>query len=375
MLHHSNFILIFFAIFLAFFFVITVRTTGATYSTKENTEYTSKLTAASHSAVQTIEPKKLINGEYLWNDEESRKKAVDAFYYSLASSFMQTTMDRSLQVSTPILLLIDTDGYYIGYNALFDWNNIAGVTTTDYKKIDDFNQSIQMTSLGAWGEERFGYHIRYYLDDNYVSIIAPSGKKYTGRRGEVAAWMEKDGVSATEDIIHYIKGEFTAHTATGDNLGDAFLVYKEDIIVNSIEDALSRYINQYNYSAGNNGGGYSLTMPDISGEMWHRLLVNPTFVAFLQGDNINNGEKIINTYAYSGGELLKGDKYFITEHGGKKIYHSYRECVKNGEILDTDTEFFTGHSTGISGGQIEKLYFTMGDCAAQGAVPCPDCIK
>ena len=375
MIHHSNFILIFFAIFLAFFFTITVRTKGAVHSTRENTEYASKLTAASHSAVQTIEPKKLINGEYLWNDEASRKKAVDAFYYSLAASFMQSTVNQSLQVSTPILLLVDTDGYYVGYNALFDWSNAAGVTPADYSKLNKFTQSIQMSSLTAWGEERFGYYIRYYLDNNYVSIIAPSGKKYTGRRNEVAASMEKDGIAATEDVILYIKGESTAETANGENLGDAFLVYKENVIVNSIEDSLARYINQYNFNAGNNGGGYELTMPDVSGEMWHRLLVNPTFIAFLQGNNVNNGTKVINTYAYSGGELLKGDKYFITEIGGKKIYHSYRECVKNGEISETDPETFKGHTTGIPGAHIEKLYFTMGDCATQGAAPCPDCIK
>lgn len=371
MLHHSNFLIVFYAIFLVMMITVFIRTDATVYSNKQNTQYSSKLTAASHSAVQSLDPQKLMQGNYLWSDEKSRIKTMDTFYYTLASSFMSSTHDMTLQVSTPIIMMIDTDGYYIGYNALFNWDNLA-----DPNKENEFDNAMQLTSLTTWGENIYGYYVRYYLTDD-VSVTTDSGKAYQGKRKNVAYLMEKDGISGS--IIDYLDGTMR-RTEHGTDIGEEFIHRKEEFIISETEATLSRYINQYNYSAGTNAGGYQLNMPRISGEMWHRLLANPTFVTFLQGTNVNNGKEVLNTYAYSGGEIMKADKYFMTEEttprGTFQIYHSFRECRDEGLLTDNGDGSYTfkGHSPG-SIIIIDKLYFTMAECAQQGAVPCPDCIK
>ena len=332
------------------------------------------------------DPKGLASGSMVWAKKTSRQGAIESYFRSLAGSFMKDGADENLMVSVPIVLLIDVDGFYVNYNALFDWSSVKNVAA-----LDDFTQPMQMGPLVTWGEEKYGYLVRYYLDD-YVEVTdRTTGKKRAGNRKDVAAEMVQYGIDG--DIIEFLDG--TKHTTTGaggtgSDLGEEFVVSKETQIIRSMEGMLETYINQYNYSAGRNAGGYKLEMPEVSGEMWHRMLENPTLIAFLQGKSVNNSKEIINTYAYAGAELFKGDIYFITEEAvgrdilkGKenlgretvtKEYHSLRETYARGQIAEVSGGDVVFNYNGSSY-PIDKVYFTMGDCAAEGAVPCPECIK
>ena len=375
MLHHSNFIIVFFTIMFASLFLVFIRTDAMTNASKQNIEYGRKLTAASHSAMQSLEPQQVMSGRYIWSNEDDRRKSINSFYYSLSQSFLKSTLDNNIQVTTPIILLIDTDGYYIGYNALFNSENMV-----DPDKINEFQNGLQLTGLNTWGEEYplgSQYYIRYYLNDN-VKVTTPEGKIYEGNRHAVAETLFSKG--ADSDLVYYLDGSDVLLKDAGpmhtDYIGEKFEVQKTDLIVNKTQETLNTYINQYNYNAGVNAGGYNINMPNISGEMWHRLLENPTIISFMQGHNINTGKEIVNTYAYSGGEILKGDKYFITDVGLSKKYHSMRECLKTADLTSNGDGTYTfDDGSGAGPIKVEKIYFTMQDCADQGASPCPVCIK
>lgn len=385
MSNQSSYLFAFYAIFIAMLFVIFIRAEGIKSGSKENTEYSTKLSTASHSAVQALEVKTL-GKNVLWADANNRKETVNTFYYTLAESILNSTQDNDIQISTPIVLLIDMDGYYIGYNALFNLDNIqARPYETKMETLDKFKDNLQISSINTWGEEKYGYHIQYSLTD-MVNVTTATGKTYKGVRYDVASKMTKDGISG--DIISYLDGTKLLYSSSGELLGEEFTLSKTDFIVARTEETLARYINEYNYNAGNNAGGYDLTMPDISGETWHRLLQNPTFIAFLQGHNKRTGKEVINTYAYAGGEVIKSDQYFITSQmiNGEvhRTYHSLNECQKNNWIKTYNTKIqFNDHQavdeteTGDTwaGKEINMTYPSMADCAAQGAYPCPICIR
>ena len=375
---NHNLTLAFLIIFSVMMIPVLLRSNLTTRSSRANTEYSTKLTAAAHSGIQVADPKGLVTASYIWTNEGYRKKALDSFFHSLCESFMQGTNNDSLQVAVPIIILIDIDGYYMNYNALFDWASIHDIT-----KMNDFDNQIQMGSLTPWSENKYGYYIRYFLTD-YTEITTSNGKVYKGDRHEVASLMEKDLI--TGDIINYLNGTMHQHKGS-DDLGEAYIWNRDHFIVDAINTEMASYINERNYSAGRNGGGYDLEMPEISGEMWHRMLENPTLLSFLQGHNINNSKETINTFAYAGAEVFKGDKYFITTEAGhrdilkgsqkvgetdeNKVYHSFRQEYADGHI----TENADGDFVFTDGSIINKLYFTMGDCAKEGAVPCPECIQ
>ena len=366
MFHHSNFIMIFYIFFVSLAVIIFLQIDQVTYSKETNTEYGSKLTAATHSAISSIDASKFIDGQYLWSDSTSRKDTMDTFYHALSMSFDLATSDNRIQISTPVVLFIDTDGYYIGYNALFEAENIS-----DASKINQFTDNLQVTELIPWTLNKSGYTIRYYLND-YIKVTTPASKVYRGSRTDVAYQMIKDDPTGNEAISKYLRKE-TQKTAGSDILGAEYDYDANAAIIGSIQDTLNKYINEYNRSYVIDSESYHLEMPQVSGEMWHRLLENPTFIAFMQGRNAVTGENVVNTYAYAGGEYIKSEKYFVTSDG---YYHEFNKEYENGEIYFDDSEgtyIFIGHNGSLNE-TIAGFYSSMEDCAKKGASPCPDCI-
>ncbi len=355
--------MIFYVFFVSTAVIIFLQIDSVTFASKENTSYGSKLTAAAHSAVETVDAKNALDGEYLWQNREDRQAAVDTFFYAFASS-MSTAADSRVQVTTPVILLVDTDGFYIGYNALFKLSNIA-----DRSKENEFANSMQITELIPWSINKNGYSIRLYLNDT-VLVTSPEGKRYKGKRRDVANALLK----ASEDsgVVDYLN-EDIEKTANGESLGSEYSYDRTAAIVGSVQETLNKYINEYNNSAVVNGESYHIEMPEVKGEMWHRLLENPTFVAFMQGTNVNTGKTIINTYAYAGGEYIKNEKYFITDDG---YYHRLKTLIEAGDVIvNSDGQYeITGHYGSYGGYTVDKLYNSMEECARHGANPCPDCI-
>ena len=363
MFHQSNWIILFYIIFLAAFIVTGVRADITDISAQTNTQYTQRLTAASHGAMEAVETSgATTGGTNIWATEAQRGRSVDAFYTSLGNSFLTNTDNNMMQVSVPIMLLIDTDGFYVNYNATLDVRNIL-----DPNVLPNFKSTSQMSPITTWSMSKYGYRIRHYLGDK-IQVTDNTGAKYEGTYASVVNSMVKNGVNSNSNIVKYING---TERDPADTTKSMIEYEKNALISNTIQDTLSFYVNRYNYAAGENGGGYTFNLPVVKGEDWHRLIENPTFLAFMQGHNTNNGETVINTYAYTGSELIPTERYFVAKNNvnNRLEYHSLRQALKNGEVT------YHGDKYEFNGEKIGKFYNSMAECTKVRANPCIDCIR
>ncbi len=355
--------LLFYIVFIAYITVSFLRSDKVDKAGVDNIEYANKLTAACHSAIDSADMGSLTGSgktrRGLWTDLQKRKEVLDTFYRTLGLNFMRHTEDDDLRIAVPITILIDNDGYYINYNALFNKDEV-GSDLNEYEEVN------QLSSIMTWAEDIYGYNIRYCLDD-YIYVTTPAGARYEGSRSKVIQnLIEEEGISPTSNLILYLKGNTELNHRK-------YLDHKADLIVDSIQKTLQYYVNEYNYATGLYGDGYSMVLPNVSTEDWHRLLARPTFVAFMQGRNTDTGKVIINTFAYAGGELIKADKYYVTPTSNPNMYmyHSVNNSLANGEMTQA----------GLA--NLGAIYDSMADCLTSFAKdkknvevhPCPNCIR
>lgn len=361
---HHNFILIFYVLFFSFFLVLFVQADQITVSQRNNRQYTQKLTSAAHSAMQSAvllgDDGSMKEGD-IFSSAAARNSMADHFFYALSDNFhLSTVSSKNIRVFVPVLLMVDNSGYYIGYNALFDKDSMASPENA-------FSEPMQVSEEYTFAEQVGDYKVRYFLDNSKVEVTTPQGKVFSGQRaaGEdsVLNLLSEDirkrgGNPESTDVIRLIRDD--------GSYGESFEERRETLIVHQINTELAEYINHYNYANTVNEGGYHMEMPVVPDEMWHRLLKNPTLIAFLQGQSTYTGKTVINTYAYSGSEIAKGTKYFITtDSAGRMTYHSVAGAIRNGEIREGK----------YHGQEISMLYDSMRACSDLGAYPCQDCIR
>ncbi len=374
MSHHSNFIFVFVIIMLAAFTGIFIQTDIIDIAGISNTEYSTKLTAASHSGVNAVDMSELSVKGTVWDSERNRRASLDAFYTSLESSFQQNRNEDNVKVSVPLVLLIDTNGYYINYLATAN----AGDLLNDVK---DYKSLNQITDINTWSANIGGSTLRFTLND-YVYVTTSSGIQYEGDKSQVASDLIAD--SGTSDLTSFLSD--SSYKCSG----LTFEEMKKKSIIDETTETIEYYINQQNRTLGSYANGYFLEIPSIKSEDWHRFLENPTLISFMQGRNSDTGKKVINIYSYAGGEVIKTDRYFLTKYtnNGKHVtyYHSMREALSDGTLTliehgrhDAqgnlfDVYSYTGSFSDTNPLEITTFYTNMSDCAAQGAYPCPDCV-
>ena len=340
---------------------------GTVKSGIRNTEYTNRLSSACHAGVQAAEAeaseltKSGITG--IWGRKDMREKSLLAFSRTLDYGFLLSdSTDNDMEIQVPLIMLVDNDGFYMTTNALFDPNASAGGAADEVYRSSFQNES-QNGEIRTWAEGIGAggtWTVRYCLND-YLFLVSPSGRIYQGFRTDA-------------DFRNEVEHD---HDAIGDTVLSHFLWadtdynrHKTDKIIEDIRTNLQYFANEKNYYGGRNGDGYDITMPTVADEDWHRLLENPTVLAFIQGKNIKTGATEINTYAYSGGEVIPADRYFITENAsGDKTYHSLRYSRRTGETT------FSGGDYHYGADSIEMFYSTMRDCATLGAEPCSRCVR
>ncbi len=355
MFHHSNFIILFYIFFASAALIIFLQINATAFASRENTAYSVKVTSASQAAIDSVDYEKMLEGKNIWEEKSARDNALNVFYNTLSRSLAKTGTDDNIQVSTPLILFVDRDGYYIGWNATFDVTNMA-----DVGKENEFVNSMQVTALIPWSVENSGYTLRYSLYGDVISVVAPDGTVYKDKNKFPA---EVEGLSMTKSEV-------------------------KTAIVEQTQQTIEKYINEYNRSAVINNAAYTLEMPTVAGEAWHRLLENPTFITFFQGTNVNTGRNIISAYAYAGSETNKKEKWIITPSVDgtlPPVYHNLTTIVGTGEASLVSVTNAEGISVldvvvdpthyGSNGTSVEvKLYGSAEECAKNGAVPCPDCV-
>ncbi len=328
-----NVLLLFTGIFFAVFLLFSVRNNTYADFAEENREYAVWLTSACYDAAKTLNTESVQNAAGVWSDSSARSKTLNAFYKSLSNN-LSTEQNMNVVIgNTPFVILVDNDGFYISYNAGYDNYGNAEVPAD----LDTINV---VSALNTYTEKTEGHTIRYYLND-FVSVTLSNGSFYDGMRWEV---YEKLPDRAKSQL------QFLADK-------DAYAENRTHAVVLRIEEVINYYLNtQKNITSAYNTG-YNVTLPEITGEDWSRMLKKPSIISFAQGRQLGINHHRLNVYAFSGGELTDSLHYFIVNG----MYYRYDRDVTLSLQADGSYSYM--------GLPIDGFYESMEEAAMTGAMP------
>lgn len=273
----------------------------------------------------------------IWDDFSVRENAVSMFYKTFGSCLNRDDFfyEHELELMTPVLALVDYDGYYICHNGGLD-----SLTTTS-----PADESLHCISpLQAFSEERAGYQIRYYLSDT-VEVYTGSGLRYKGHRRDVY-----DAIGDTALAYLVDDAEFDE--------------IKTACIVGRINEQVLYYMNEQNYRIEDYDVKYFLGLSQVEGATFCGLLDKPAVLGFVQGNTFKTQGKRISVYGFAMSELGEPLHYFIVKNPyDKLVYYCYEEALVKGSLSVVD-----GQLT-YYGQIIRGLYPTKKDCVKLGAVP------
>lgn len=331
------FLIIYMTILISVFMVYHVDVESDTVYSQETEEFTRHLTRAVKAAVSSNEYEQVGQIMCLFDSEEKREKAATLFFNTFEQGLNyinDSNMRDDLKMHVPVLALIDTDGYYIVYNAPYNASDGVAFKST-------------ITPINTWSaaSRNNAYLIRYYLSD-YVEVYDTHANQYiTGQYDEV---YQKMGCPVGLE-------DFASE--------ERFQEAKNDIIIQELQDNIEHYINEYNYTVNSYSKNgirteydlhYNFTLPKVAYEDWCGLIESPSSMAFYQGIQIPNTNRDLNIYAMCGGKLLLNKGYYITKSNGEYVYHKVG-C----SLLE---------------GSDKRIYRkTKEACAKQGAFPCKQC--
>lgn len=348
-LHHYIIIICSFIIvaFVAFNF-ITQRTIAVNQT---NIEYANYLTAACHDAAKTIDIDKIDESVGVWRNRSDIDYTLSIFYETLARNFGSKgdILGDIIKQKTPFVALIDTNGFYISYNAVFDKydNSVISASSEDVNVVSEIN---------TWTETVGTCIVRYYLSD-YVQIILDNNEVYSGNRYNVYKQLSLSGLLIPE--LDYLIND------------NDFNNSKNHAIITKIEQQLNYYANTQLINVNDYCTGYNITLPEIEGEYWARMIKSPSVISFMQGEQQILTGNLLNVYAYAAGELTSKIPYFVDSDD---YYHRL-----DNELVTTvnTTVTINGVDTTVieyyfNGNPITEFYSSMEECAKAGAVPAPD---
>ena len=327
----SHFATIIIILFCSVFWMISIISQNTVAMTTSNRDYTQIITNACYDAIKVIDKEET----YVFKEETTRKNALKIFYKTILKGLDidNGINDRIISEKTPFVLLIDCDGYYLNYNTAFD-------TTMTISEPDAL---CACTGLNTWadtytGEDGKKYLVRFFLND-YIEIIDDAtGEKFKGTLDE--AKEEYDA------ILPFLTNDYEPT--------------KRYCIINCMEDTINYLLNTQNINIGSWRMGYVVSLSNIPGEDWTRMLKNPTIIGFLQGPNKNNLTDNLNVYGYAASEKIKGRLYYADET--TNLYYRL-------EKTDVPTTIVTYNGTDIEVKEINQNIGSMKKLAEKGNDP------
>lgn len=338
----SNYVIVFLSIALCFASVIFINIDITTTINRQNTEYSKILANACYDAAHTMNSGNIDQYGCVWKDSKDIDKTLDIFFTSLAYSFFDVKEPAKDEMSlySPVVCLVDMDGFYISYNVSFD-DTISLVSDNPNDK-----KLYGVTPINTWSKTYGTVLVRFYLSDD-VELYTNSGITYYGNR---------------EDVYNEITAESFATSVEFLKDKDSFNDEKNSVIVQKINNQCQYYINNHNMLGDRYEAKYVFSMPELAGDDWARVVQTPTILAFLQGYSTNTDKKLLNVYSLGGGELVRNYHYFVITEGGNKYMHCLEsELGKKVSIDDVDGKYKYEISAGNKI-EIPQFYDTQALC-------------
>lgn len=274
------------------------------------------------------------NNELAYELTHDRKNS-DTYVWS-ASDVERQGLYRHI----PLILLVDNDGFYVWYSE----------TTTDinieHGRISSKYTWSEESTIGRSSSSTYNCFIRYYLG-NKVSIrvkTTDSSVTFTGTIEDVFnELIDNFGEEHIKDSS--LKRLFFEDQGYNESYDESklYTYYAErrnHIVAESVEEYVQYYINNKNmmnsidsesiseaYSSDRtyylNDTNITFEMPELSDEDWMDMLQNPTVISFLQGLKVQDLQKTINIYSFSGSEYGKDAMYGTDDTN--KLYYEYEQ--------------------------------------------------
>lgn len=345
-----NYLIGFVSVFVAIFIFYNFVTQRSSAYNRTNIEYANDLTAACHDAAKTINLDNLEINEGVWQNQKEMEFTLQIFYETLSRNFGASAELKAQQMKdqTPCVVLVDTDGFYISFNAVYDEYNNAVIPNS-------FEGTNVITDINTWTEQVDNCIVRYYLSD-YIQVTTNTGKVFAGNRKRVYQDMIAAGM-LTSNMTYLV-----------DDV--KFDESKNHTIISKLEKQINYFINTQFINVSDYNTGYNITLPELTGEEWSRMIKSPCVIAFMQGNQESVNGNLLNVYAYAAGEISA--KYlYVIDNGyyyrldGNSITTNETTVTINGTTT-TVTEYL------FNGTPISNFYTSMEECAALGAVPAPD---
>ncbi len=272
--------------------------------TTSNKDYSMIITNACYDAIKTIDT----NKTRVFETKGARKDALDVCYKTILKGLDidNGLNDEFIKEKTPFVILVDTDGFYLSYNTRFDKAMTVGLT----------DSISACTGLNTWSEDYSGYKVRFFLND-YIEVITPDNKSIKGNLEEVSAMVP---------ALTFLSNP------------KAYDEEKRYCVIHCMEDEINYLLNTQSINTGSWRMGYSVSLSEICGEDWSRMLKNPTIISFLQGPNKNNFTQGVNIYGYAASEETRGQLYYA-EDG--LYYRAEDDIYEDVESDDNGTTIIT----------------------------------
>ena len=342
----EKYVIIFLSLLYAFFGIFSASHDITNNNLKVNSQYTEFLTTAVKDTADQMASQ--ADQGLVLKEKSDREQAVNTFYNSLALNFGYDTDEDILKLQSyvPAIVLVDTNGYYICYNAPYD----------DANGIPRLRRMI--TDINTWAVTTEHFLIRYYLgnkvDVTVLSDITVNGTDY--KAGEIISGQFYDVYSKLSDY----NGELSKNGFGPIGKKSDFEKARNAVIIPDIQKKTEYFINSQNKAVQSLGTTYIFEMPLTKDDDWSRALEHPTCIAFLQGLQTSNSDKYLNIYALGGGEVRKAQQVNLYKgNDGANDYYTYYEGddPNNPSNDKTENKGAAGYSSGKgavakNGGQI-----------------------
>ncbi len=312
----TNLAIIFFVIELTLITILDIRMNNLTAVSNRRIEYDKELDSAIEDGVMN-----LVEVDSKRNLVLNKDVAVNQFYESLFANFGvigNGQAENKLKEYIPVILITDTDGFYINYSDTYVLNG--------------------ETLLGQKWTEKMPYA---YQDGNLI---------YSFTLGTYVTLYNKSTNAIYEGEYKDLAAQFPESIMTND---ETFDTIRRNAIIGAIEQSMNYYINLYNKIASQFGITYQFWLPQIDKTDWYRTIDDISMLVVFQGYPYTPASMdTYNRYALGGARITKSKIYYITEENGLKYYHK-AECPH----------------VNVSG----IAYYTKEECALEGAYPCLEC--
>lgn len=334
----SNFIILYLIVFFTLTIPIEIRCRQVSVISDVKQSYTQAMESAVDDAMDDIVESD--SGDVI---SLNKQFLLDQFYHTLFINLgctADTVKQNAIKAYIPIVLLVDTDGFYIYYS-----DTASGV---DGETLIAKNWTDKLTF--TYVEENGGRIFNFTLG-NVVNVYDPNTNHVFNMDYQD---LSKLALFNTDDPDNDCYR--SSLLCDGD-----FDTIRRTTIINALTDSMTYYINQHNRVAKHYGFTYHFSLPYISDDDWARTIDDISMVAIFQGyPYVSDAPQLgyFNLYSIGGARIVKPDYYYImADSRGTEYYHK-----KNCNRLSSADSSVWNHP-----------YESPKQCAKKGAYPCPEC--